>query len=90
MYDYLNSSVAAIARLDALSEIEAVSPAFCRLLGRAEEDLIGRSFLEFAETEATWCDALSSDQASTATDPLTLDFKIAKATDRSKWVRANI
>ncbi|WRH74749.1 MAG: PAS domain-containing protein [Sphingobium sp.] len=90
MYDYLNSSVAAVARLGAQSEIEAVSPAFCRLLGRAEEDLIGRSFLEFAETEATWCDALSSDQASTATDPLTLDFKIAKATDRSKWVRANI
>jgi PAS domain S-box-containing protein len=79
-----------MARLSAQSEIEAVSPAFCRLLGRAEEELIGHSFLEFAETEAIWCDALSSGQDKTAMAPLTLDFKIAKTTGRSEWVRANI
>ena len=90
MHDFLDSNVAAMARLSAQSEIEAVSPAFCRLLGRAEEELIGHSFLEFAETEAIWCDALSSGQDKTAMAPLTLDFKIAKTTGRSEWVRANI
>jgi PAS domain S-box-containing protein len=90
VHDFLDSNVAAMARLSAQSEIEAVSPAFCRLLGRAEEELIGHSFLEFAETEAIWCDALSSGQDKTAMAPLTLDFKIAKTTGRSEWVRANI
>lgn len=90
MNSILASHVAAVAVLGDEWTIAAASPAFCRLLGRNEAELVGRSFLDFTVAQANGIDALVAAGQPDASGVVPLDFRVAGAAAKPLWVRARI
>lgn len=90
MHSIFGLHVAAVAVLGDDWRIEAASPAFCSLLGCDEAGLLGRSFLDFAEPQANWFDALLAADARGLGGVVKQDFRVGGAAARPVWVRASI
>lgn len=86
----LGSHFAAVAVLGDEWKLAATSPAFCRLLGRNEAELVGRSFLDFIVAPANGFDALMAAGQPDSSGVVQQDFRVAGAAVKPMWVRARI
>lgn len=90
MSDIMNSRIAAIAKLDREGRIVAASPAFCVLLDRQAEEVVGHSFREFTIGLTDWfADMLAADLPDDD-GIVTQDFQISMPSGEIFWVRAVI